>query len=214
MTPPPCVRRSQFSDVKQRECEWCSSLESLPPVFQFEGARLRGARLRRRGPERGELEMGGGVFKYKTQRQTPAAFKRSLTRRAGKAAMWRRRAHAGRGVLVSRLASSRVRRVPRRLPPQQFSPTRDAASIGAPACARRRELSFKKKVSFKSVITRANRASDNWTWCAPLGTAGSYLLLLFIPSDCLLLSFNEICCCSAVHFQKLEHCSVINVRAL
>ena len=97
-------------------------------------------RSRRRGPEPGEFEMGGGVFKHKTRRQAPTAFEKSPTRRAAKAAMWRQRACARRGVLVSRLARSRARRVPRRPPPHKFSPTRDAASSGAAACARRREL--------------------------------------------------------------------------
>ena len=32
---------------------------------------------RRRGPERGEFEMGGGVFKHKTRRQTPTTFEKS-----------------------------------------------------------------------------------------------------------------------------------------
>ena len=64
--------------------------------------RVSSWRSRRRGPERGELKMGGGVFKHNTRRQTPTMFERSLTRRAAKVTMWRRQARALRGVLVSR----------------------------------------------------------------------------------------------------------------
>ena len=79
-------------------------------------------RSRRRGPERGELEMGGGVLKRNTRRQTPTMFERSPTRRAAKAAMWRRRARAICGVLVSRCRRPGVQaaefspRSPRRCP--------------------------------------------------------------------------------------------------
>ena len=45
--------------------------------------------------------MGRDMIKHNTRRQTPTMFERSPTRRAAKAAMWRR-ARAVRGVLASR----------------------------------------------------------------------------------------------------------------
>ena len=50
--------------------------------------------------------------------------------------------------------------------------------------------------------------------CAPLGTPRRDPLLLFMPRYCLLLLFNQACCCSVVPVRTLEHCSVLNVREL
>ena len=73
-----------------------------PPTRLRVRRRVSSWSSRRRGPSRGKFDVGGGVFKHNTRRQTPTTFERSPTRRAAKAAMWRRRDRAVRGVLVSR----------------------------------------------------------------------------------------------------------------
>ena len=50
--------------------------------------------------------------------------------------------------------------------------------------------------------------------CVLLGTPCRDLLSLFIPRYWSLLLFNQVCCCSVVPVQTLEHSSVLNVWVL
>ena len=86
--------------------------------------------------------MGGGVFKYKTRQQAPAAFKIEISDKAhseSRDVETTSSCSSRCAGLATREVQSEASTRSRRPPPQKCSPTQDAVSSGAAACAHRRQ---------------------------------------------------------------------------